>query len=177
MKTLTFISPLFLFLLIGCKKLDKLTQFNMEYNETVVIQSTTGVNLPFNIGTPDIESNSESTFAVNDTRKDLIEEIILKQLDLTLTTPSNGDLGFLKDIEIYIKADGLSEEKVAWKNDIPTNVDKYIELETTSKDLKEYIKKDNFSLKVTTTTDELITSDHHINIHSVFFVDAKILGQ
>ncbi|MFM7662807.1 MAG: hypothetical protein ACKO6A_09085 [Bacteroidota bacterium] len=26
-------------------------------------------------------------------------------------------------------------------------------------------------------TDELLTSDHHIDIHSEFFVDAKIVGQ
>jgi hypothetical protein len=57
---------------LGCKKIDELTQFDMEFNETTVIPSTIGINLPFNIFTPDIETNSESTFEVNDTRKDLI---------------------------------------------------------------------------------------------------------
>ena len=172
---LVFIVPLMV--LIGCKKIDKLTQFDMDYNETIVIPSSSGINLPFNLFTPDIKSNSESTFAVNDTRKDLIEEIILTQLDLTLTSPSNGDLGFLKSIEIYLSADGLSDVKVAWKDDIPSSVDKYLELETTNIDLKEFIKKDEFALKVTTVTNEILTSDHHIDVHSVFFVDAKVLGQ
>lgn len=177
MKNLLLIFATLLTLLVGCKKINKLTQFDMEYNETVTIPSSTGINLPFNLFTPDVKSNSESTFAVNDTRKDLIEEIKLTQLDLTLTSPSNGDFKFLKSIEIFISADGLSEVKVAWKENISSSIGKYLELETTETDLQEFIKKDNFTLRVSTVTDEVLTSDQHIDVHSVFFVDAKILGQ
>jgi hypothetical protein len=177
MKKINIIFTVLLAVLIGCEKIEQLTQFDMEYNETVVIPSSAGMNLPIDLFTPDIESNAESTFAVNDTRKDLIEEIVLKQLDLTLTSPSDGDLGFLKSIEIYLSAEGLSDVKIAWKDDIPSDPGKYIELETTNTDLKEFIKKDEFALKVTTVTDELLSSDHHIDVHSVFFVDAKIIDQ
>ena len=177
MKKSILIYTTLLLVLFGCKKVDKLTQFDMEFNETAVIPSSTGINLPFNLFTPDVKTNSESTFAVNDTRKDLIEEIILTQLDLTLTSPPNGDLGFLKSIEIFINADGLSEVKVAWKENIPSNVEKYLDLETTNADLKEFIKKDEFSLRLSTVTDEVLASDHQINVHSEFFVDAKVLGQ
>lgn len=166
-----------LVLLMGCEKIDSLTKFNIEYDETVVFSSSTGLNLPFNLITPDMETNSESTFASNDTRKELIEEIILTKLDLTLTSPTNGDLGFLKSIEIYITADGLSDVKVAWKDNIPSNIDKFLELDTSNADIQEFIKKDEFSLKVSSVTDEVLASDHHIDIHSEFFVDAKILGQ
>jgi len=160
----------------SCKTLDKLTQFNMDYDQSIVIPSSTGIDLPFNIQTPDVESNSESTFAVNDTRKDLIEKIQLTDLTLTLTSPSDADFGFLKSISIFISAEGLSETKIAWKEDIPDNPGTVLTLETTGVDLKEYIKKDKFSLRLNTVTDELITSDHHIDMHSVFFVDAQILG-
>jgi len=44
-------------------------------------------------------------------------------------------------------------------------------------DLKEFIKKDKFVLRLNTVTDELINSDQYIDVYSVFFVDAKILGQ
>ena len=166
-----------LFLLSGCDELDKLTQFDMEYNETVVIPSSTGINLPFNLFTPDIESNSESTFEINNTRKDLIEEIILKKMHLTLTSPSNSDFSFLESIEIFMSAEGLDEIKIAWKDTISSNGGNQIELETVSFDLKDYIKKEEFKLRLNTVTDELVTSDHSINVYSLFFVDAKILGQ
>lgn len=161
--------------IFGCKKIDKLTQFNMEYNETVSIPSSTGINLPFNLFSPDINSNSESEFAVNDTRKDLVEEIKLTKLDLTISSPTSGNFGFLKTIEIYLEADGLSEERIAWKENVPANAGKILELETSTVDLKEHIKKDKFKLKLRTVTDEIITSEHKINIHSVFFVNAKLL--
>ncbi len=171
---LIFVSTFILF--AGCMSIDTLTQFNLEYNETIVIPSSSVINLPFNILTPDIKSNTESTFAVNNTKKDLVEEIKLTQMALTLTSPSNGNLGFLKSIEIFISADSLSNVKIAWNDNIPSNVDKYVELETTQIDLKEYIKKDEFSLKINTVTDEVLTSDYHIDIHSIFFVDANVLG-
>ena len=162
--------------IFGCNVIDKLTQFDMVFNETAVIPSSTGINLPFNILTPDIETNSESTFAVNDTRKDLVEEIILKTLDLRITSPSNADFSFLKSINLYISAVGLNEVKIAWKDNIPSDAT-ILNLDVTGVDLKEYIKADKFSLRLNTETDELLASDYHIDIHSVFFVDAKILGQ
>lgn len=161
---------------IGCEKIDEVTQFDMEFNETVVIPSTIGVNLPFNILTPNIETNSESTFAVNDTRKDLIEEITLKTLNLTLTSPSNADFSFLTSIIVYISAEDLPEIKVAWKDRIPDDIGNVLDLELSDVDLKEYIQKDEFDIRLNTTTNKLLLSDHSINLHSVFFVDAKILG-
>ena len=171
-----FLSIVSILLTGGCDKIDELTQFEMEFNETVVIPSSTGIDLPFNIFTPDIESNSESTFSSNNTRKDLIEEILLTEMELTLSSPDSGDLGFLKSIEIYISAEGVSEEKIAWNENIPNDVGKVISLETSSVDLKEFIKKDQFKLELKTTTDEIITSDHQIEVRSLFFVDAEILG-
>lgn len=164
------------FILFGCKKFDKLTQFYVTFDETAVVPATAGVNFPFNILTPDVETNSESTFEVNDTRKDLIEEIILTTLDLTISSPSDADFSFLEFLSVYIKADGLDEVKIAWKETIPQTT-KVLKLDLTGADLKEYIKSDKFTLRLNTKTDETINSDHHIKIHSAFYVDAKVLGQ
>lgn len=166
-----------LFASVGCKKVDKFTQFNLEYTETFTVPSTTGVNLPFNMMSPNVETNSTSEFSVNNTRKDLIEEIKLIQLDLTLNNPSNGDFGFLKSAEIYIVADGLSEVKVAYIDQVPSNVSNKISMTTTEADLQEYIKQDSFELRLKVITDEILTSDHEIETYSKFYVDAKILGQ
>lgn len=168
-------SLILVFLLTGCEKIDKLTQFDMGYKMTVVIPSSTRINLPFNLFTPDVKTDSESTFAINSTSKELIEEVLLTKLSLTLTSPSNGDLGFIKSIEIYISADGLSEEKVAWTTS--SSAGKSIELEVSDKDLKEYIMKDEFKLRLSTVTNELLTSEHKIEVNANFFVDAKVLGQ
>ena len=170
-----------LFLLVfftfsSCKEIDKLTQFNIDYSSTITVNSTFGIDIPFDIYTPNISTNSENTFEVNDTRKDLIEEILLTELKLTIESPASQDFDFLKSIEIYISAEGLDEIKIAWKDDIPQNGLKTIELEKTGNDLKEYIKADEFQLRSHTVTRHLISTDTDIEINSVFFVDAKILG-
>lgn len=165
------------FLFVSCKKLDKLTQFEMKFNETVVVPASSGIHLPFNLFTPEIHSNAETTLSVNDTRKEYVEEIKVTHLDITLELPASGDLSFLKSIEIFLSAEGLPEIKIAWKAQVPADTGQYLELETTDANLKDYILKEKFSLRVSTVTDEILTSDHHLEIHSVFFVDAKILGQ
>jgi len=177
MKNLLLVSGCILITFFGCKLIDKLTQFDVEFNETVVIPASTGINLPLDFLTPDITTNSESTFAINDTRKDLVEEIRLKTLRLTHTSPSEGDFSFLKSVNVFISAEGLDEIKIAWKDNIPANVGKILFLDLADVDLKEFIKKDKFVLRLNTVTDELINSDQYIDVYSVFFVDAKILGQ
>jgi len=171
-----FILSLILLALTGCEKLDKLTQFEMPFDSSVDIPSTIGINLPFNIVTPDIKTNSESTFKSNNTDKDLIEKVILKSMALIVEKPDGEDFSFLKSIKITIKADSLGDKTIAWNNDVPSNAGDTLALETTSDDLKEYILKDSYKLDIETVTDEILTQDYTIKIHSVFFVDAKIFG-
>ena len=160
----------------SCKKIDKFTQFSMDFNNEIVIPSSTGISLPINLLTPEVETNSESTFEVNDTRKDLIEEIRLTSLILTLNAPDNADFSFLESISVYMNAQDLPEVEIAWEDDVPDNAGNQISLNVSNEDFKEYIKKDEFSLRVNTITDEILTSDHQIDIASSFFIDAKILG-
>lgn len=165
-----------LIVLVGCKAVDKFTKFNLDYNETVIIPKSQLIDLPISITTPEMETNTESEFASNDTRKDKIEEIKLTQMTLTVLSPENGDFGFLKTISIFISADGLDEIKIASKDIVPENIGNILDLDTVDSDLKAYIKKDKYKLRVEATTDEATTSDHKINVYAKFFVDAKILG-
>ena len=161
----------------SCKELDKLTQFEMDYETSVTIPGTLGINAPVDLITPEIETDSESKFSVNNTRKDLVEEIVLREMTLTIVSPQNEDFSFLNSIRIFINAEGLDEKQIAWKDPVAESASNVIALETSQEDLKEYLVKDQFSLRVRTKTDEIIAEDHEIKIQSVFFIDAKILGQ
>ncbi len=164
-----------LFTIISCDKVDELTKFDLAYNSKVVVPGATGINLPFNMLTPDMETNSESQFKVNDTRKDLIEEIKLTKLQMVITSPTDADFSFLNSVEVYISAEGLEEIKIAEK-EVDENVGSTLDVDVLDIDLKEYIKKDVFNLRLNTVTDEVINEDHEIDVNSTFFVDAKILG-
>jgi hypothetical protein len=177
MKTMVLFFGFTMLAIVGCKKVDEWTQFEMDFHETAVVPASSGVNLPFNILTPEVETNSASTFAVNDTHKDLVEEIKITTLNLSLTSPSGGDFGFLKSISIFASAEGIPETKSAWKDTVPESIGAFLDLEITDLDLKEFIKKDEFSLRLNTVTDEFLAEDHYIDVYSVFFVNAKVLGQ
>ncbi len=164
-------------LVVSCSQVDKFTMFEMSYKSNVTIQPTTTINLPIVVFTPDMTTESEAEFEINDTRKDLIESITLQELTLTLTSPVQEDFSFLKSIRVYISADGLAEKEIAFKDPVAASDENTLSLDLLNANLQEFIIKDMFSLRVQTITDELFTAAHDIDINSVFFVDAKILGQ
>jgi len=161
--------------LAGCEAIDELTIFTMDYYIETTISSAAGVNLPFNLYTPAISTNSSSEFELKDTRKDLIEEIKLQSLQLEVSLPENGDLSFLQSIEIYANGDGLEEKLIAWNNSVNTS-EKTVALETTTDDLQQYLKLDVISLRIHTTVKKILLTDYIIQIHTEFLVNAKILG-
>lgn len=160
----------------SCKKLKKLTRFNINYSMNATIPASSGINLPFNILTPDVETNSESTFAVNDTRKDLINYISLNKLNVVLESPDNSDLSFVKSAKVYISAEGLDELELANIDNVGDNIGKTIQFEVSKKDFKEYIKKDEFNLRLQVVTDKMVGSDHDVKINTTFEVEAKLIG-
>ena len=170
------LSIFMLFLFMSCDTLDELTKFDISFEESITIPATSPIDLPFTISTPNIETNSNSEFSSNDTAKNLVEEIKLTEFKLTLKNPSSEDFSFLETIEIYIAADDLPDTLLAW-NPTPISNDRNVMfLDTSNEDLKAYIFKDAFYLKVKVGTDEVLTQDYDIDINTVFFVDAKILG-
>lgn len=161
--------------LMACNLLDKLTKFDLNFSQEITIPASTILNLPFDIPTPPIQSNSENTFKSQNTHKDLVEEIILKKLVLDLISPASEDFSILKSVEIFIKADGMEDTKVAWLDNIPKNVSS-LTLEVSKLDLKKYIFADSFILSLKTVTNKTNTRDYKIEVKSTFGVNAKILG-
>ena len=158
----------------SCNQFESFTQFVIRYEQDAKIESSTGINLPFNLNTPRMETNAEQKFESNNTHKDKVESIQLDSLRLVLNDPPGEDFSFLEEITIYLNAEGLDEIEIAKKVPVPTSASNTLVLDCTELDLQEYIKKDEFSLRLRTVTDELITKDHYFTIYSVYSVDAKL---
>ena len=166
----------FLILTSACSVVDNFTKFNMDFNQSATIPASSLINTPIDITLPDIQTNSVSTFEINETNKDLIEEVKLTSLIMQISAPSNSNFSFLEHIEIFMVADGLPELKIAYKEGVSNSIGSELTLDVSDNDLKEYIKKDVFKIRIRTIFDEVLDSDHTIDMKSVFFVDAKILG-
>ena len=160
----------------ACKEVDKLTQFTMSFDNQVTIPANTIINTPVSFSTPEVPTNSESIFDQNKTNAASIEEIKLQSMVLTLISPAGNNFNFFKSVEVFIKAEGLPEIALGSETDVSDGLTN-LGLNTSDADIQDYITANKFSIRVATTTDEAITQDHEINIKTVFFVDAKILGQ
>lgn len=166
----------FLILFFQCDELDKLTHFNIDNKSEFTIESTTIIDNPFDIYTPDITTNSSTEFSNNDTRADLIESIKLKSLRLNIKSPADGNFNFLKSVNIYINATDLDEVEIANIEDLTDDDLSTLNLHTINTELKDYLKKDSYTLRVKTVTDQVISEDYVIEADATFRVDAKVLG-
>jgi len=168
---------IFLSLLFShCSKIDELTHFDIEYNYTFTLPALYGLPLPGDIQSPSVENNTEKTFENNDTRKDLIEKATLKQLNISILKPEDGSFNILNSIEIFVNAEGEDELLLAWKYDIPDDIGNFMELDLTTKDLKNYLISDEIKLRFKTNSNDGISTAYEIDVKSTVEVDAKIFG-
>jgi len=165
---------------IGCKKSDdiveSLTHFTYEPNYVIDVPATPLASLPVDFVTPDIATQSDVEYSANNTRADLVKHIDLAQLDLTVKSPDGGTLSFLKSVNIYARAEGLPEVKVAYKDQVPQDVGGTLNLDVTKADLTEYIKKDKYQLRISVVTDEAVKEDYKVNAHAKFEFEAQVIN-
>ena len=161
---------------LSCKKLDKLTQFDLTYSSEATISAGVASNLPFDVLTPEIVTQSESEFKGHNTAKNLVQSIKLKKMRLSVTNPADRNLDFLKDIELYLSAEGESEVRIAWKYDIPDTTGKEILLEIGMEELKPYLIKEKYRIRLKVTTSKIMNTDVTVKLVSTFRVNASIMG-
>jgi hypothetical protein len=161
----------------SCELFDKATkvEFDMDFNSEVKVPPSSGLNLPFDLFTPNITTNSESTFGIQNTQKELIESVNLTSMVLTITSPSSQRFDFLKEITLYINAEGLGETQIAFAEDIPDNIGTELVLTITANNLRDYIVKDKFTIRVETVTDKTVNQEVKIDVSSKFHVVADVL--
>lgn len=160
----------------SCKELKELLSFEIKHSQTFTMPAQfvlPGADLP---GSPvAVTTNSEESFKNNNTRAELVKDVTLSKLVLTIQDPANEDFGFLKDVEIFIDADGAGEVRLAYLNDIPANAGKTLELTSTNAKLDKYIKAPSFSIRTRATVDEAVTQDVTIKTDMTFKVTADPL--
>jgi hypothetical protein len=164
----------------GCKLIDKLTQFDINYSTAFSVPPTglLGINVPIVLPESEVTTNSESAFSNNNTAADHVKEIHLKTVKLTITSPADQKFDFLKNAQIFISASGLPKIQVASIDNIdPSTVGNSIDLVCSGQDLKEYLKKPTFTISETVTTSKETSSTINIRADVTFFVQGSILKQ
>lgn len=178
MKTiLVYLAFLLGFCLTACEKVDKLLTFYIDDEQTIEIPSQFSNGFPLGTLIPlspvAVNTNSEAEFANNDTRTDLVKDVSLDNLKLTLADP-NQNFDFLKDIEIFISNDQNEELRIAFYNDIPLGQN-FIELNSTGAKLDKYLKAPSYKIITKARLRKAIANDITIKANMRFKVTADPL--
>lgn len=162
--------------LSGCDSLGKLTQFDLPFSQSITVPVVPAITLglPITLSTPEIKTNIDSVLTSYSIETEFVEKIALKEMKLTVNSPSGEDLSFLKDVTIYLTANGTEDVKVASATNISATHPLLLTVENV--DLKSYLLKDKFALKIVASADESTSVEHKVDIDMVFAFDAKVLG-
>lgn len=173
-RVLFAIVAIFAFAAVACEKVDDLLTFYINHEETIEIKSYFPVGTVAPISPIPVTTNSSEDFKNNKTQAELVKDVTLNKLELTITDPQTENFNFLKKIEIYISAEGQNEIKIAYLEQIPQNVNK-IELISTNAKLDEYIKGDSYTIGTRATLAKAVTNDVTIKANMRFKVTADPL--
>lgn len=157
--------------LIGCKKL---VSFDLHYNDNITIPANSIINIPLSILAVESETNSEQELSSKGSSTSLISKVVLSALDISILSPNNGNFNFLKSVNVYISGPSLAETRIAYYDDVPATNLQSLDLICEDKDLKEYLKKDTYTIRVQAITDEQLAQNTEVKVHSKLTVDAGI---
>ncbi|MDI1233561.1 MAG: hypothetical protein PSX81_04715 [bacterium] len=157
----------------SCKKVEKLFTFSIYNESSIILQANVPINLPINVNTPNVTTNSSDQFENNNSDAAHVKDIRLKNLLLTITSPSGKNFDFLKSIQIFISTDANNEIELASLDNIPTNTAS-IALLPTSEKLDNYLKSGTINLRTTYVKRQLQSQDVEVKVNSEFTVKASV---
>lgn len=169
-----FLSALIVATMVGlnvsCKK-NKATEFDIDYTTNVTIPSTSvTVNVPADFTSPDINTDSKNKFSSQKTVQSLVDEIKMTRFNLSV---ANGDLNFLKSLNIYLKTSGLGDILVATKTVIPQNVSSF-SMDLQDVNIKDYIFNDKIQFRVTVNIQTGLSGTQQLKMDQTLHVKAKL---
>lgn len=157
--------------LTSCDAVDDLLSFNISNETSIKINSTSPINLPSEIITPEVTTNSSAEFENNKTKASLVKDVKLRSLRLAISDPSDKTFTFLKSVHLYISTTDSDEIELAYQDNINATTNT-IDLICTDKKLDQYIKADKYKIRTKVTLKETLTKDVTIKAEMKFRVTA-----
>lgn len=157
---------------VSCNELDKLLTFTISNQTTFKVNSGFLINSPTEIATPDVTTNSSAEFKNNNTSVDLVKDVQLKELKLTITDPTNKTFSFLKSAHLYISTTADDEVELGYQDNI-SSTSNTILLTCTTQKLDKYIKASSYKIRARLTTKETLTQDVTVKADMGFKVTAN----
>lgn len=154
--------------LFSCNKSQISFYINDSSTTTISSSLPFNLNVPFNIPIISVNSTSSQEYENNNTTPNLIKDVSLSKLTISIVSPDGEDFSFLKSIHISIeKSDGTEKKEIAYMDNISSTATT-ITLNTTDENLIAYLKDSSYKLETAVTVKEI--TGHNIDLK----IDLKI---
>lgn len=167
-----FLAAVMLIAFVGtaCDAIDDLLTFYIDEEATIVVESSFPIGLAPVLPVT-VTTNSEETFKNNDTRAELVKDVTLDKLTLSIAEPEGENFDFLSKIEIYISSEGNDPVKIAYLENVPKGANQ-ITLESTNAKLDAFIKSDRYTINTKASLSKPVAQDTDIKAAMRFKVTA-----
>lgn len=173
MKKLLILLPILFLFSSGCKKLNELLTFEISNSETIQIPASGILNVPVISPVP-VTMNSQESFKNNNTNANLVKDVRLSRLTLTITDPAAENFDFLQNIKISIGTDQNDKVPLASLDSIPVGVSTIV-LKPEGSKLDKYIKAESYTLYTEVSIKSNVARQLTIRADSKFKVTADPL--
>ena len=170
---LAFAAITILFVVVSCKKIEDLLTFNINVENNFTVGASGPLNVPFDILTPQVTTNSTQQFQNNNSNVNKVKDIKLTKVDLQILSPAGKTFSFLQSVHIYISTNASDEIELAYLDNISTTATA-ISLTPTNATLDKYVKASSYSLRTKVVTKQALTQDVEIKNLCQFKVTANL---
>jgi len=157
----------------GCKKVAELLTFEISDSQDIKIPASSVINVPFISPVP-VTMNSQQSFQNNKTSANLVKDVRLTKLTLTISDPATENFNFLQSIKIYIGTNDSDKVLLASQDNVPTGVST-IELVSSNTQLDKYIKASSYTLYTEVALRSSVAEQITVRADSKFRVTADPL--
>ena len=150
-------------------------RFEVEQKMNTSMTSFAGVNIPINLPMFDVTIPFSESGEIDDPYLNLIEDIYLKSMSMTIIAPDNITFSFVEDFQLYISNDLYPEIKLAHHFNASPDIGNVLYLVPDKAVLDNYMKNGEYTLRTELVADELIFQDLEIEVSMIF--DVKLVNQ
>ena len=151
----TSITAFLLLFIVSCSVVDRLLTFTISDESTFEINRGLLSGTTFEVTVPDITTNSSVKFQNNNTRIDLVKDVRLEELKLSLINSDGKTFSFIKSLHIYISTNETDEIELAFQDNSSSNTNT-LNLICTSQKLDKYIKAPRYKIRTSITLRETL---------------------
>ena len=167
----TVITAFLMLLTVSCDEVDKLLTFSISDETTFKIDDGLPFDSPFEVPTPDVTTNTTVELNNNNTNVNLVKDVKLEEIKLSITDPADKTFSFIKSVHMYISTNETDEIELAFQDNISSNVNT-LNLTCTTQKLDKYIKASSYKIRTSVTIRETLTQEVTVKANIKFKVTA-----